>query len=361
MRIAFDCAYENTPSKNRGIGRYSTELLSAITDSNPKPEMYPWKPLAKWTPSELKEGIRNFISDHKIDVYHVQSPFDYFNYPELKKDWFSTAKVAVTLYDLIPFKFPQYFMFNEDWKNRYERLLEFVESCDLIFSISESTKKDLIDQTGVAPERVKVISAGVSPMFKKSSLNMGVLQGKGITNPYVLYAGGGEIQKNIAGIIKAFGLAKKDLDQEFQLVIAGDLNENVKGLLELEGVKANVRDQLIFTGYVSEQELIQLFSGSQAFVFPSLYEGFGLPVLEAMACGTPVITSNASSLPEVAGDAALLINSKVPKEIASAMIQILTNPELREELIQKGYHQAQKFTWESTARHVLEGYQSLVR
>ena len=171
------------------------------------------------------------------------------------------------------------------------------------------------------------------------------------SNDYLLYVGTLQPRKNLVRAIEAFGLLKRDSTLKF--VIAGkkgwlydEIFEKVKEL--------NLENEVIFTGYVPDEDLPELYKNAKAFIFVSLYEGFGLPVLEAMSYGIPVLTSNTSSLPEVAGDAALLVDPENTEEIAKGMERLLTDEKLRQQLISKGKEQIKKFSWEKAAKETLQ-------
>ncbi|MDN4523620.1 glycosyltransferase family 4 protein [Fictibacillus fluitans] len=350
MIIAYDQIYENTPSSKRGIGRFSRELLHALYKRPSSYDFLPYTPDPSVTALEARKDLESFLASQKVGIYHIQAPFDYYMFPEMSREWFGDVKVSVMVHDIIPFLYPQYFLFSDEWKENYKKMMRFVSESDLILANSEYTKQDLIKHFNIDPSLINVIAAGVSLSFKKTDPKR-IPNKYGITKPYLLYAGGGEIQKNVPSIIKAFGQIKENLKQEHQLVIAGDLSNAFILMFQMEARKAGVCP--IFTGYVPEGDYLSLLSGASAFVFPSLYEGFGLPVLEAMACEVPVITSNVSSLPEVAGDAALLVNPLSISDISSAMLRILNNEKISQLLIEKGKTQVQKFSWEKSADRMI--------
>jgi len=184
----------------------------------------------------------------------------------------------------------------------------------------------------------------------------------GIPGKFVLYVGGFDHHKNLSTLVKAFALLCQHYTfrEPLYLVFVGGLN------LAAESVKTEINahqidDRVIFTDYVPEDDAIRLFNAADVFVLPSLYEGFGLPTLEAMACGTPVICSNVASLPEVVGDAALLFSPEAPEELYAAMYNVLSNQSLQENLRQKGLARIQQFSWENTARQTLAVYESVMR
>jgi glycosyltransferase involved in cell wall biosynthesis len=222
--------------------------------------------------------------------------------------------------------------------------------------VSECTKQDLVELYGVSPDRVDVVPLGVdAASFRAPSTQdvAGVKTRFGIDGPYLLFLGGIERRKNIPAIVRAF--SQMDPDSRPKLVIAGgavawDPLASRSLRMGFEFLPRRARESIVFTGYVTDEEKVALLGGAEALVYPSLYEGFGLPVLEAMACGTPVVTSNVSSLPEVVGDAALLVDPRDDDEIADAMARVLHDDALRDRLRAAGPARAATFTWERTAQ-----------
>jgi glycosyltransferase involved in cell wall biosynthesis len=219
---------------------------------------------------------------------------------------------------------------------------------------SESTKRDLLSLYPVEPDRVTVTHEGVHQQAFRRPPEEAILETRrrfGIDRPYFLFVGGIEPRKNLPRIVQAFARTPGDAT----LIIAGgSVHWNPEGskLLraELEGLPADLRRRVILTGYVTDEQKVALLAGAVALVYPSLYEGFGLPVVEALAAGTPVLTSNVSSLPEVAGDAALLVDPADVEAIADGMGSLLHDEGLRGRLSEAGPARAARFTWEDTAR-----------
>lgn len=229
---------------------------------------------------------------------------------------------------------------------------------------SEATKNDLINFYGAEPHQISVIYLGRDETLTRVNNPEKIAAAKakyGINGNYLLYLGTLQPRKNLGRLIDAFHLAVASRPNEaLKLVIAGrqgwlyaDIFAQVQRL--------GLTDRVIFPGYVAEADKAALLSGALAYVFPSLYEGFGLPVLEAMACGVPVLTSRLSSLPEVAGQAALLIDPHDTTQIAAGLIQLLNNLDLRNRLIAQGYDQIQQFSWPKAAVQVLEILEEVAR
>lgn len=181
-----------------------------------------------------------------------------------------------------------------------------------------------------------------------------ILQKYGIVRPYILYVGALESRKNLPRLLEAYAQLRQ-WSTKWRLVIVGARKWKFSPIFETVQ-RLGLEPHVTFTGYVADEHLPALYAGADLFAFPSLYEGFGLPVLEAMACGTPVVTSNTSSLPEVAGDAAILVDPNSVGQIAEAMRSVLSQPTLAAELIEKGPARSGLFTWERTAQETIDVY-----
>ena len=217
---------------------------------------------------------------------------------------------------------------------------------DKVIAISNSTKEDLIKLYGVKKEKIEVIYPGFDLSFSPQSKNKieKIRIKYKLNKPYFLFVGSLKPIKNVPAIIEAFAGFIKKTKKDYELVLSGSdfwLDENISKRVERLRLKTKVRN----LGYVSKKDLPALYSGAFAFVSPSLYEGFGMPLLEAMACGVPVITSNLGSMPEVVDKAAILVDSKKFKQIKNAMLKLDKDRKLRERLIKKGLIQSNKFSW----------------
>jgi len=240
-----------------------------------------------------------------------------------------------------------------------------------VLADSEATKADLIREYGTPAGKIVVVHPGRDDSLRRVEDRAAIAAVKtkyGISRDYLLHIGTLHPRKNLACLVEAFATLNSKLKTQNsklkthnpQLVIAGK-----KGWLYSEifsRVKAmGLVDRVVFTGYVAGDDLPALLSGAQLFVFPSLHEGFGLPVVEAMSCGVPVVCSNTSSLPEVAGDAALLVDPLDTQALAAAMARLLTDESLRADLIARGFRQAERFSWPRAARQVMDLIEELAR
>lgn len=233
---------------------------------------------------------------------------------------------------------------------------------DKVVTISEYVKNDIVNFLAISPEKVDVLYCAPGAQCKvldKLNCKNYLKDNFGICQPFILYVG--QIQhpnKNIVALLHAFNRIKSDLNMLYKLVLVG--KEHLSSQIVYKTVdEQSLTGDVLFTGYVKSEDLPIFYNAASLFVYPSLYEGFGIPVVEAMACGCPVIASDASSLPEVAGDAGMLIDPNDIDGIAKTIKEVLSNSTKREEMIQKGFKQIRKFSWEDSARKVLEIFQEL--
>lgn len=292
--------------------------------------------------------IENFVKD--IDVYHSVNNF---SFP--CKD----SKLIFTVYDLTPILFPKYHKDNVVKLSKHFN--KFFHSSNKIISISESTKNDLINYLNIPEDKIKVIYLAAEEGFyqiKDKEKIKPVLDYYGITKPYILYVGTLEPRKNIENLLRAYFKLSKNIKDEYLLVLAGTKGWKYEPIFKLIK-ELTLESNIIITDYVKHNDLPLLINGASLFVYISFYEGFGLPVLEAMACGIPVITSNTSSLPEITGDAGILVDPKNVEEISFSIQNVLENSYIQKELSIKGIKQSKKFSWEKTALLTLETYKSL--
>ncbi len=238
---------------------------------------------------------------------------------------------------------------------------------DRILAVSHSSKRDLSRTFDVPEDKIDVVYNALDERFLLEPMPEGadrILERHAVTDPFVLYAGNIKPQKNLPRLIEAFAVAKADLRDHpkysnLKLLLIGDSAEEHSDLRRAV-LRSRVQGEVRFLGFVPHSVLRVFYSRASAFLFPSLYEGFGLPPLEAMAHGTPVLTSSASSLPEVFSQAALLVNPENVFEIARGIRQILTEDVLREALVRRGYELVQKYSWERSAEQVREVYRSVL-
>lgn len=298
----------------------------------------------------------NSLFKSKCGIYHF---FNFIVPPRIE------GKVITTIHDMTYEMYPE----TMDKKNlkRIKDDIEYsVNRADKIITVSESSKYDIIKYLNVPENEIEVVYNGVEYNRFARDYNeeekVKVKQKYSLPDNYILYMGTLEPRKNIESIVEAFKLFKEQSylkEKDFKLVIAGKKGWMFESIFELVN-KLNLQENVIFTDYVDEKDKPLIYNMAQLFVFPSIYEGFGIPVLEAMASSVPVITSNVSSLPEVAGDAAILVDPKDTLSIAKNINDILSDENLKDELINKGHIQAQIFTWEASAEKLYEIYKSMM-
>lgn len=289
------------------------------------------------------------LRQHPVDVLHVQ-----YTAPP-----FCPIPVVATIHDLAFEHLPETFTRRGSLQLKLT-VRRTAQKAARIATVSEYSRQDLLRTYKLPPEKVAVTYNGVEPHFTPQAQFNEVAEIKqqfGIARDYLLAVGSLQPRKNLVRLIRAYAKLRAESESfSPQLVIVG------RKLWLAEEIFAEVRRQrwaedVILTGYVSDNDLPKLYRQATAFVYPSLFEGFGLPPVEAMACGTPVITSDVSSLPEVTGRAALLIDPKNQTSIESALLQIMRDQELRAEMRERGIEQAKKFTWQAAAEKTLQLYQ----
>ena len=288
----------------------------------------------------------------QVDIYHGPD----FTLPPLGM---KPLKV-VTVHDLAFIEHPQYAVpALAAYLNKV--VPEAVASADVVAAVSQATRQTLIEHFKTSPQKITIIPNGVGAHFRRITdpVLLGATRNKfGLQHPLLLGVGTMEPRKNHIGLIKAFSIAHKKKKGPAMLAIAGGKGWLYEETLQLVS-ELRLEKKVRFLGRVSELELVTLYSMADVFAFPSFFEGFGVPPLEAMACGAPVITSNTSSLPEVVGDAALLIDPNDTHALAHAIMRLLADAQLSAELRQKGYERAKCYTWPESARKMLSIYQRL--
>ena len=270
--------------------------------------------------------------------------------------------VVVTVHDLhLDFLPQQESLIQKLYLNRWAEILR-ARLATHIIAVSESTKKDIVARLGVDSKKINVVYEGVSRRFapeikeQKAKIKE-ILKKHAVFKPYLLFVGTIQPRKNLARLIEAFSLVR---EQNLQLALVGQPGWMTSKIYAAPK-KFGVEDRVKFVDYADDDDLPYLYAGAYAFILPSLHEGFGLPVLEAMACGTPVIVSRTSSLPEVAGEAGIYVNPKSVKSIADGIVEILKMDETAyQEQSQKCLAQAQKFSWEKTAQETLQVFEKVL-
>ena len=289
----------------------------------------------------------------KADLLHCP---DYLIPPTLNKI------IILTIHDLAFIRFPQ---FNFDWfiKKYTKEVKRNARLAKIIIADSKSTKDDIIKFFKIDPAKVKVVYLASDSQFKKlanQEKDKKVLKKYGIDKKYILSAGTIEPRKNYPTLIKAFNYIKhNNNDFNYRLVIVGRTGWKSEATYR-ERELSPYKDDILFIGRISDKELVQIYNQAEIFVYPSHFEGFGLPPMEAMSCRLPVIASDSSSLKEVVGDAGILVPSEDYREISRQILYVLKNEKIKKKLREKSLKQAQKFSWEKTARKTLDIYNEII-
>jgi len=359
MRIAL--AVSPLASNRAGIGTYVAHLLTSLVRLAPEHEFF------FYTSYPLPEKDHVFF-DVQPHVRIVRCPsmlmglrtrwdrVDIFHGLNFKLRGWGRYGGVVTIYDLSLDRLsqPSRKLFGQ--RRSFLRTRRTALRASRVVTISAHSTKDIVELYGVPRERIAIVSPAVGPEFYPvvdPAVQASIKARYGIRREaFVLSGGGTEPRKNIVGLIEAFGRATR-LRGKLNLVVVGGMERDADAILEAVR-RARLDEAIIFPGHVPLEDLRVLYSACSLFVFPSLYEGFGMPVLEAMACGAPVVSSNASSLPEVVGDAALLVDPRSAAEIAAGLTQLLESESKRKELAARGRQRAERYRWETCAAQSLE-------
>ncbi|MFD3158296.1 glycosyltransferase family 4 protein [Haloimpatiens sp. FM7330] len=294
------------------------------------------------------------IEKEQIDLYHVPQ-----NGIGLAEN--ITCKKVATIHDLIPYIMPE--TVGKSYLIKFLKQMPYIiENCDGLLTVSEYSKKDILKFFPIDPNKIFVTPLAANKRYKpldKERCKFVIRKHYNINKPFILYLGGFSNRKNVKSLIEAFSKIYNKLNEEYLLVILGSYRSEGKPLLKLCD-KLNINSNVCFTGFVPDKFLPVFYNACDVFVYPSLYEGFGLPPLEAMSCGTPVITSNTTSIPEVVGDSSVLINPLNITELSNAMTNVLCNDNLKKELRIKGLKRCKLFSWKKTAQNTLNAYKKIV-
>jgi len=374
MRICFDVG--PALQGRAGLGRYAAELLDALLRVGPEHDYIALRnrgpvrqalnrplaglpqhvvPLANipWRLSTLPAYFMGGWQDRQLpacDIFHATDQL----LPRLRH-----IRSVFTLYDVAFALRPE----THTRPNRWFLSLmmpRFLRAADALIAISECSKRDAARLYGIEPAKIRVIYLAADRRFRPASTPEQAAARARYELParYILFVGAIEPRKNLSMLLDAYAPLLSE-DPELRLVIAGPYGWLYAPFLKrLDAL--GLRERVIFPGWVAGEDLPALYSAAEAFVYPSLYEGFGLPVLEALACGTPAVCSDTSSLPEVAGDAALLVAPDDTAGWTAALRRVLNDATLRAEMRARGVRQAARFSWDETARRTLEVYRELI-
>jgi glycosyltransferase involved in cell wall biosynthesis len=406
MRIVLDMiGAQSSGSRNRGIGRYTSSLARAIA-KNSRSHKIILVLNRHFLDSvlDIRETFRDLIPKKNIHIYNILNnveeinPDNFwrvraaelireYNIQSLKPDVVLLSslfegfgdnavtsvgrltdgtKTAAVLYDLIPYLNKETYLVDDRIRKWYFSKLESLQRAGLLLSISEHSRKEAIENLAISGERVVNISSAADSLFKPTRYHedqANSIRAKyNLHKPYIMYTGGIDKRKNIEGLIIAYSKLPAELLDNHQLVVVCSASDGDKSRLnKLARGKGLSNGQVILTGYVDEDDLLALYSLAKLFVFPSLHEGFGLPALEAMSCGTPTIGSNRTSIPEVIGRDDALFDPFQISSISKAITKALTDDNYRNLLSTHGLQQAKKFSWDKSACNALNALEELYR
>ena len=408
MRIVIDLQGAQCDSRFRGIGRYSLSLALAMARNAGKHDV--WLALNSAFPQSIfdlratfaglidhaqirifnnsghtaevvpdnawrvrtSERMReHFLEQLKPDVIHVPTLFEGYGDDAVTSvgSFTSGHKTAVTIHDLIPLMDQANYLSNPIYRDFYFRKLESLKRAGLLLAISESSRLEAIEHLGWSPERIINTSEGADAHFKVIELSaerkQQIRTRYGITRKMVMYAPGGfDPRKNFDGLMQAYALLSPEIRRDHQLVLASRLSKSPHddSRAKMNACRVNAglaEDELVLTDFMPEDDLVALYNMADLFVFPSKHEGFGLPPLEAMACGAPTLGANASSLPEVIGWSEALFDPHSPNDMATKISQALLDTAFRAKLKAHGIEQVKKFSWDASAIKAIAALEDL--
>ena len=365
-----------------GVSEYAANLLAALLDMDEMNEyrLYynSWHDLSArfkaWERPNVKIIKTNY--PNKVFNYVLQKICKYpkldrlvggcdtFFSPHLNFSRLSAGQKSIlTVHDLSFLRYPEFFSGRKNFWHRTLGLKSLLNSFSHLVAVSTSTRADLVELLQVDPEKVTIIHSGINKpnLNFENNLATTYLKQIGINEPYILYLGNLEPRKNIDGLIEAYNIYRATNPNRHDcLVLAGAVAWKTKSILEAYR-NSPYKSDIKITGYITEQQKTYLYVRAGLFVYPSFYEGFGFPPLEAMSYGVPVVCSNVSSLPEIVAGAALTIDPYNIASLAEAMSQMIESPELLSQFTRVGKEQAAKFDWQETAKVYLSLFESLFK
>ncbi|MGB0909409.1 MAG: glycosyltransferase family 4 protein [Nitrospirales bacterium] len=349
---------------NVGLGRYTQSLIHALGRVDRENEYEILMPVE----TSLFPSYSNFHYRFcKFPVFKRRfweqlapafvGPYDILHFPYDSCVASKRGKFVVTIHDVKPLIFPKVKR-KVDLYGVLKRMVipDPAKQIDHIITVSECSRKDIVERLGVSSGNITVVPQGVER--ECFSENREILDKDRQAVPFVLCVAGSDPTKNVESLIVAFSMLPDEVRREHKLMLVGDMGKS--GSLHALVQEKGMEGQVVYAGVVTDQQLASYYQQASVFAFPSLYEGFGLPVLEAMACGCPVICSNTSSLPEVVGEAATLVDPVNVSALEAAIREVLTSPDRQQKMREAGLRQSQKFSWDQTARETVDLYKRVV-
>ena len=402
LRLLVDMqACQTEGSELRGVGRYShaffcslvaeaqrhdilahlaTQLPVTVTlNGLPESRVLRSRALPAWsTDRDFRGGeqdtldalaVSASLASAKADIIHVSHVFEGFGkrvaLPSISRR-VAGQVISATLYDLIPLLFQGHYFQDEGCRKWYRARMAWLRQADLLLAISESSRQDAIALLGIEPWRIVTIHGGISSHFAppkdRQSLRCDLANRYGLREHFVLYTGGDDHRKNIRGAIAGYAEVPPEFRRNCQLVIVCAMSDERKRMYMKEARSAGLlAEDVVMTGFVPEADLMAFYGTCELFVFPSLYEGLGLPVLEAMACGAPVIGGNNSSIKELIARSDALFDATSPQSIGAAIAKALSNKHYAESLSEYGMTRSKEFTWQRTATIALDAFEEAAK
>lgn len=368
MRIGLDATITHVDAAGSGV--YANELICGLQRSFPQDTFDLSYGVKQRPPKPGKTFLDRFENIYLGTLWEFGVlPFklatakpDLFHALSLQAPLTCPAPLIVSILDLSVLLFPQYF---NAWFRNHSRIVlpKVARRADQIITISEYSKQEIQRFLGLPPEKISVTYLGVSPAFKpvrKDDPNLArFIERNDLRPPFILHVGSFEPRKNIPALLEAFARLKNDSSAPRQLVFTGGVRWKHSGITQ-KIAELGLQADLRILGHVPTEELPLLYNAADLFVYPSLYEGFGMPVVEAMACGCPTVTSNVTSLPEVAGEACILVDPTQPGEISAALQKVIEDPAVALGMRDRGLAQVQRFTWERCAQDTMAVYQKVL-
>ena len=363
MRIGIDARL--TYYSQAGISRYIQRLVK---------ELPLLDPAVTWIVIQSRKDLRTLAGGRRVNAWTpchhrlerwalggelLPHRLDLLHSPDFIPPRFGAGRTVITVHDLNFVHFPEFL--TADSLRYYAGQIEWaIDRADHILADSHQTRQDLLQYLNAPPDKVTTVHLAADEQFRPLS-DLPVLQRYRLSPGYILFVGTLEPRKNIPTLLAAYRILLDRNATELPLVLVGRRGWLAEGIFETLDALQLDRQVRILDDVMGLESLVQLYNGAGLLVIPSFYEGFGLPVLEAMACHTPVLAADRGSLPEIVGEAGLLINPEDPDELAAAIERILRDDLLRADLIEKGRVQAAKFTWAETARQTLQVYRQVLR
>lgn len=366
MRVGIDARL--VYYRQAGISRYTVQLIEGLARCDAQDEFTVIQSVKSKSPIIDRPGFSTHYaftpSHHRLERFVLPLELgmlrlDVLHSPDFIPPMLRGTRSVITIHDLVFLLYPH--LLTKDSARYYGQIDQAVARADAIIAVSEATKRDIIRLLGVPERKIKVIYEAASPAFRPQrspEVVQRVRERFGLHGEFVLFVSTIEPRKNVPLLLQAYRRLLDEYKVEVKLVLAGEKGWMYESVYEL--VKTlRLQDRVIFLGRVSSDELLWLYNTAELLVAPSIYEGFGLTPLEAMACGTPVVASNVSSLPEVVGDAGLLVDPFSVDEITVAIARVLQDSELRAQMSAKGLAQSERFSWDKAAIETLALYHSV--